>query len=93
MIQKYCLGDLLKKHCKRAKFDGLGLFFRQCLELLSNLQVEEEETLLKELQQLNEEEDTLVKELEAVEEQRATVAQDLSQTRIQSQQLDKEELQ
>ncbi|KAF7204356.1 beclin-1 isoform X1 [Nothobranchius furzeri] len=67
--------------------------YKQCLELLSSLQVEEEETLLKELQQLNEEEDTLVKELEAVEEQRAAVAQDLSQTRTQSQQLDKEELQ
>ncbi|XP_013869440.1 beclin-1 [Austrofundulus limnaeus] len=67
--------------------------YKQCLELLSNLQAEEEETLLKELQQLKEEEDTLVKELEAVEEQRAAVAQDLSQTRVQSQQLDKEELQ
>lgn len=67
--------------------------YKQCLELLSNLQVEEEETLLAELQQLNEEEDALVKELEAVEEQRAIVAQDLTQCRINSQQLDTEELQ
>ncbi|PWA21321.1 hypothetical protein CCH79_00003044 [Gambusia affinis] len=44
---------------------------RQCLELLSNLPVEEEETLLAELQQLKNEEETLVQELEAVEEQRA----------------------
>lgn len=67
--------------------------YKQCLELLSNLQVEEEETLLAELQQLNEEEEALVKELEAVEEQRAAVAQDLTQCRIHSQQLDTEELQ
>lgn len=66
---------------------------RQCLELLSNLRVEEEETLLAELQQLKEEEEALVKELEAVEEQRAAVAQDLTQCRIHSQQLDTEELQ
>lgn len=67
--------------------------FRQCLELLSHLQVEEEETLLAELQQLKEEEEALVQELEAVEEQRAAVAQDLTQSRVHSQQLDTEELQ
>lgn len=67
--------------------------FRQCLELLSNLQVEDEETLLSELQQLKEEEATLVGELEAVEEQRAAVAEDLAQCRVHSQQLDAEELQ
>ncbi|RVE59463.1 hypothetical protein OJAV_G00188830 [Oryzias javanicus] len=67
--------------------------YKQCLELLSNLQAEDEKTLLSELQQLKEEEATLVQELEAVEEQRAAVAQDLTQSRIQSQQLDTEELQ
>uniref|UniRef100_A0A3B4YMQ4 Beclin-1 n=1 Tax=Seriola lalandi dorsalis TaxID=1841481 RepID=A0A3B4YMQ4_SERLL len=67
--------------------------YKQCLELLSHLQVEEEETLLAELQQLKEEEEALVQELEAVEEQRAGVAQDLAQSRIHSQQLDTEELQ
>ncbi|XP_017157183.1 beclin-1 isoform X2 [Poecilia reticulata] len=67
--------------------------YKQCLELLSNLQVEEEETLLAELQQLKNEEETLVQELEAVEEQRAAVAKDLAQSRIQAQQLDTEELQ
>uniref|UniRef100_A0A3Q3WLA6 Beclin-1 n=1 Tax=Mola mola TaxID=94237 RepID=A0A3Q3WLA6_MOLML len=67
--------------------------YRQCLELLSHLQVEEEETLLAELQQLKEKEAALVKELEAVEAQRAAVAQDLSQSRVHSQQLDTEELQ
>ncbi|XP_024140932.1 beclin-1 [Oryzias melastigma] len=67
--------------------------YKQCLELLSNLQAEDEKTLLSELQQLKDEEATLVQELEAVEEQRAAVAQDLTQSRIQSQQLDTEELQ
>lgn len=57
------------------------------------MQVEEEETLLAELQQLKEKEAALVKELEAVEAQRAAVAQDLSQSRVHSQQLDTEELQ
>ncbi|MEQ2270420.1 Beclin-1 [Xenotaenia resolanae] len=66
--------------------------YKQCLELLSNLQVEEEDTLLAELKQLKCEEETLVQELEAVEEQRAAVAKDLAQSRIQSQQLDTEEL-
>lgn len=67
--------------------------YRQCLELLSHLQVEGEETLLAELRQLNEEEEALVQELEAVEEQRAAVSQDLNQSRVHSQQLDTEELQ
>lgn len=55
--------------------------------------MEEEETLLAELQQLKEEEEALVQDLEMVEEQRAAVAQDLTQSRIHSQQLDTEELQ
>lgn len=55
--------------------------------------MEDEETLLAELQQLKEKEEKLVQDLEAVEEQRATVAQDLAQSRIQAQQLDTEELQ
>lgn len=80
------------KECVKTT-DCVYVVHRQCLELLSNLQVEEEETLLAELQQLNEEEEALVKELEAVEEQRAIVAQDLAQCRINSQQLDTEELQ
>nr|XP_057917747.1 beclin-1 isoform X2 [Doryrhamphus excisus] len=67
--------------------------YKQCLELLSQLQVEDEKTLLTELQQLNAEEASLVQELEAVEEQRASVAQELAQSRIQSQQLETEELQ
>ena len=66
---------------------------RQCLELLSELQVEEEESLLAELRQLKEGEEVLVQELEAVEEQRAAVAQELAQGRSHSQQLDTEELQ
>ncbi|XP_061565168.1 beclin-1 [Cololabis saira] len=67
--------------------------YKQCLELLSNLRVEEEETLLAELQHLKEEEEALVQGLEAVEEQRAAVAQDLTQSKIQSLQLDTEEQQ
>lgn len=55
--------------------------------------MEEEETLLAELQHLKEEEEALVQELETVEEQRAAVAQDLTQSRTHSQQLDTEELQ
>uniref|UniRef100_A0A3Q2ZNH0 Beclin-1 n=1 Tax=Hippocampus comes TaxID=109280 RepID=A0A3Q2ZNH0_HIPCM len=67
--------------------------YKQCLELLSQLQVEDEETLLGELEHLKEEEAALVQQLEAVEEQRAAVAQELTQSRGQSQQLEKEELQ
>lgn len=67
--------------------------YKQCFELLSQLEVEEEETLLAELQHLKEEEEALIQELETVEEQRAAVAQDLAQSRIHSQQLDTEELQ
>uniref|UniRef100_A0A8C5AWQ3 Beclin-1 n=1 Tax=Gadus morhua TaxID=8049 RepID=A0A8C5AWQ3_GADMO len=67
--------------------------YKQCLELLSELQVEEEESLLAELRQLKEGEEVLVQELEAVEEQRAAVAQELAQGRSHSQQLDTEELQ
>lgn len=67
--------------------------FRQCLELLSQLQVEDEETLLGELEHLKEEEAALVQQLEVVEEQRAAVAQELTQSRGQAQQLEKEELQ
>ncbi|XP_072312902.1 beclin-1 [Eucyclogobius newberryi] len=67
--------------------------YKQCLELLSQLEVDQEETLLAELQQLKEEEDDLIQKLETVEEQRAAVAQDLAQSKVQSQQLDTEELQ
>lgn len=70
-----------------------GSKYRQCFELLLQLEVEEEETLLAELQHLKEEEEALIQELETVEEQRAAVAQDLAQSRIHSQQLDTEELQ
>lgn len=55
--------------------------------------MEDEETLLAELQQLKDEEAALVEELETVEEQRAAVADDLAQCRVHSQQLDTEELQ
>ncbi|XP_077405981.1 beclin-1 [Vanacampus margaritifer] len=67
--------------------------YKQCLELLSHLPVEDEETLLGELEHLKEEEAALVQQLEAVEEQRAAVAQELSQSRGVAQQLDTEELQ
>lgn len=83
----------MSRECLHSVTYYLPYFFRQCLELLSNLQVEDEETLLAELQQLKEEEAALVEELEAVEEQRAAVAEDLAQCRVHSQQLDAEELQ
>ncbi|XP_077595236.1 beclin-1 [Stigmatopora nigra] len=67
--------------------------YKQCLELLSQLPVEDEETLLSELQHLKEEETALVQQLEAVEEERAGVAQELTQSRAQAQQLETEELQ
>uniref|UniRef100_A0A8C5GCM2 Beclin-1 n=1 Tax=Gouania willdenowi TaxID=441366 RepID=A0A8C5GCM2_GOUWI len=67
--------------------------YKHCLELLSQLPVEEEETLLVELQQLNKEEKALVKELEAVEEQRAAVAEELAQSRVNAQQLETEQYQ
>ncbi|XP_021420056.1 beclin-1 isoform X1 [Oncorhynchus mykiss] len=67
--------------------------YKNCLELLSQLKEEEEDSLLLELQKLGEEESSLVGELEAVEEQRAAVAEDLVQGRSHSQQLDTEELQ
>lgn len=66
---------------------------RNCLELLSQLQEEEEDTLLAELQQLKEEEESLIQELEAIEGQREAVANDLAQGRSHTQQLDTEELQ
>uniref|UniRef100_A0A673ZAY7 Beclin-1 n=1 Tax=Salmo trutta TaxID=8032 RepID=A0A673ZAY7_SALTR len=67
--------------------------YKNCLELLSQLKEEEEDSLLLELQKLGEEESSLVGELEAVEEQRAALAEDLVQGRSHSQQLDTEELQ
>ncbi|CAB1337849.1 unnamed protein product [Coregonus sp. 'balchen'] len=67
--------------------------YKNCLELLSQLQEEEEDSLLGQLQKLGEESSLLVGELEVVEEQRAAVAEDLVQGRSHSQQLDTEELQ
>ncbi|KAJ8245955.1 hypothetical protein GJAV_G00262120 [Gymnothorax javanicus] len=69
------------------------LNYKNCLELLSQLQVEQEDTLLAELQHLKEEEESLIQELEAIEGQREAVANDLAQGRSQTQQLDTEEQQ
>lgn len=66
---------------------------RKCLELLSQLQEEDEDTLLKELQQLRQEEETLIQELEAIEQQRESVAMEITEARRHAQQLDTEELQ
>uniref|UniRef100_A0A3B1ID31 Beclin 1, autophagy related n=1 Tax=Astyanax mexicanus TaxID=7994 RepID=A0A3B1ID31_ASTMX len=66
---------------------------RNCLELLSQLQEEDEGSLLNELQQLRQEEDALIQQLEAIEEKREVVAKDLSEARVHTQQLDTEELQ
>lgn len=71
----------------------LYLFDRKCLELLSQLQVEDEDTLLKELQQLRQEEETLIQDLEAIEQQRESVAMEITEARRHAQQLDTEELQ
>uniref|UniRef100_A0A8B9GT95 Beclin-1 n=1 Tax=Astyanax mexicanus TaxID=7994 RepID=A0A8B9GT95_ASTMX len=67
--------------------------YKNCLELLSQLQEEDEGSLLNELQQLRQEEDALIQQLEAIEEKREVVAKDLSEARAHTQQLDTEELQ
>ncbi|MFT7814714.1 beclin-1 isoform X1 [Arapaima gigas] len=67
--------------------------YKKCLELLSQLREEEEDTLLAELRQLKEEEESLIQQLEAIEGQREAVAKDLAQSRKHTQQLDGEELQ
>lgn len=69
------------------------LIDRKCLELLSQQQEENEDTLLKELQQLRQEEETLIQELEAIEQQRESVAMELTEARRHAQQLDTDELQ
>lgn len=69
------------------------LINRKCLELLSQSQEDDEDTLLKELQQLRQEEETLIQELEAIEHQRESVAMDITEARCHGQQLDTEELQ
>lgn len=66
---------------------------RKCLELLSHLQEEDEDTLLKELQQLKQDEETLIQELEAIEQQRESVVMEITEARGHAQQLDTEELQ
>ncbi|MCJ8738097.1 hypothetical protein PDJAM_G00031520 [Pangasius djambal] len=67
--------------------------YKKCLELLSQLPEEDEDTLLKELQQLRQEEETLIQELEAIEQQRESVAMEITEARRHAQQLDTEELQ
>lgn len=69
------------------------LIDRKCLELLSQSHEEDEDTLLKELQQLRQEEETLIQELEAIEQQRESVAMEITEARHHAQQLDTEELQ
>ncbi|XP_073722633.1 beclin-1 isoform X3 [Misgurnus anguillicaudatus] len=66
---------------------------RNCLDLLSQLQEEEEASLLAELQQLKQKEESMVQELESIEVQREAVAKELAEGRIHSQHLDTEELQ
>uniref|UniRef100_A0A3B4BZ73 Beclin-1 n=1 Tax=Pygocentrus nattereri TaxID=42514 RepID=A0A3B4BZ73_PYGNA len=64
--------------------------YKNCLELLSQLQEEDEGSLLNELQQLKQEEEALIQKLEAIEEQREAVARDLSEARTHTQQYQKE---
>uniref|UniRef100_A0A673ZBG5 Beclin 1, autophagy related n=1 Tax=Salmo trutta TaxID=8032 RepID=A0A673ZBG5_SALTR len=91
------IGMFTRETFVETKQDGVARKYippaRNCLELLSQLKEEEEDSLLLELQKLGEEESSLVGELEAVEEQRAALAEDLVQGRSHSQQLDTEELQ
>lgn len=63
------------------------------MELLSQLQEEDEDTLLNDLQQLRLEEEKLVQDLEAIEHQRETVAMEITDARAHAGQLDTEEQQ
>ncbi|XP_065109473.1 beclin-1 [Paramisgurnus dabryanus] len=67
--------------------------YKNCLDLLSQLQEEEEASLLAELQQLKQKEESMVQELESIEVQREAVAKELAEGRIHCQHLDTEELQ
>ncbi|KAM9425413.1 beclin-1 [Pholidichthys leucotaenia] len=65
--------------------------YRECLSMLSQLEVEDEETLKAELESLQMEEAALVKRLEEVEQERGAVGKGLMKSRALVQNLEEEE--
>uniref|UniRef100_UPI00398F73E1 beclin-1 isoform X2 n=1 Tax=Pristiophorus japonicus TaxID=55135 RepID=UPI00398F73E1 len=67
--------------------------YKNCLEILEQMNEEDEEQLLEELKALNSEEDHLIQELENVEVKRKKVADDLAKVRAETDRLNQEESQ
>ncbi|XP_020367264.1 beclin-1 [Rhincodon typus] len=67
--------------------------YKNCLEILEQMNEEDEEQLLQELKALNSQEDFLIQELENVEMKRKKVADDLAEVRAETERLHQEEAQ
>ncbi|XP_067869499.1 beclin-1 isoform X1 [Heterodontus francisci] len=67
--------------------------YKNCLEILEQMNEEDEEQLLEELKALNSKEDDLIQELENVEVKRKKVADDLTEVRAETDRLNQEEAQ
>ncbi|XP_078080126.1 beclin-1 [Mustelus asterias] len=67
--------------------------YKNCLEILEQMNEEDEEKLLEELKALNSKEDYLIQELENVEINRKKVADDLVEVRAETDRLNQEEAQ
>ncbi|XP_048416388.1 beclin-1 isoform X2 [Stegostoma tigrinum] len=67
--------------------------YKNCLEILEQMNEEDEEQLLQELKALNSQEDFLIQELENVEMKRKKVADDLAEVRAETERLNQEEAQ
>ncbi|XP_078385875.1 beclin-1 isoform X3 [Cetorhinus maximus] len=67
--------------------------YKNCLEILEQMNEEDEEKLLEELKSLNSKEDYLIQELENVEVKRKKVADDLAEVRAETDRLNQEEAQ
>ncbi|XP_067825008.1 beclin-1 [Heptranchias perlo] len=67
--------------------------YKNCLEILEQMNEEDEEQLLEELKALNSEEDLLIQELENVEVKRKKVADDLATVRAETDRLNQDEAQ
>ncbi|GCC29678.1 hypothetical protein chiPu_0008120 [Chiloscyllium punctatum] len=67
--------------------------YKNCLEILEQMNEEDEEQLLQELKALNSQENFLIQELENVEMKRKKVADDLAEVRAETERLHQEEAQ
>ncbi|XP_060704632.1 beclin-1 [Hemiscyllium ocellatum] len=67
--------------------------YKNCLEILEQMNEEDEEQLLQELKALNSQENFLIQELENVEVKRKKVADDLAEVRAETERLNQEEAQ